>query len=92
MEFTECIADGEKVLADLSLIIGFVYSKGSFCDFEDTFCDSNLDDDFFIIKTEFLKISVHLEKYEGYFFLTITGEGKSFSLAKEYLVNHGKGI
>lgn len=88
MEFTSCVGDTERVLQGLCQIADIEYPTGSFDSFEDAFCNSNLVEDFFVLESELLKVSVHLEKYEGYFFVTISGSGTKFELAKKYLLSN----
>jgi hypothetical protein len=85
MEHTKCVADTETTLIGLSEIANIPFKDGEFSKFEDTFVDSGIEKDFFSLKGIELEISVLLEKYEGYFFVTIIGEGTCFEKAKVYL-------
>ena len=87
MEFTRCVADSEKVLSELAVLVGLNYETGDFSKFEDVFSSSGLEEDFYVLQNEQLSLTVHLEKYEGYFFITISGFGEAFSIAKVFLSN-----
>ena len=87
MEHTECVADTEVALIELSKIANIPYTTAEFLSFEEKFSDSGKDEDFYSLKGKELEISVQLEKHEGYFFVTIIGGGSCFEKAKYYLIN-----
>jgi len=87
VEFKTCVSDTEIVLQTLSKMANLPYEAGAFSKFEDSFVDSKVEEDFFVMEGACLKVQVHLEKYEGYFFITIYGAGKDFEHAKNYLLN-----
>ncbi len=86
MEFTVCVADAEKVLQALSEALIIRYRAGTFSLFEDVFVESGRNEDFFSLSSNGINVSVHLEKYEGYFNTTVSGEGMKFRRAKEHLI------
>ncbi|WP_445358547.1 hypothetical protein [Microbulbifer sp. ANSA005] len=88
MNHTECVADTESVLIGLSELTKVPYVKGNFSRFEDQFVNSGKNEARYILKEEGFEISVLLEKYEGYFFVSICGEGGRFERAKAYLVSN----
>jgi hypothetical protein len=85
MKFEACVADTEKALQALSEVLGLRYRAGDFSLFEDEFVQSGKVEDFFTVSGEGLLVSVHLEKYEGYFFIAVSGDGAAFENAKELL-------
>ncbi|WP_444909441.1 hypothetical protein [Microbulbifer sp. TRSA005] len=88
MNYTECVADTESVLIGLSELTKVPYVKGNFSRFEDQFVNSGKNEARYILKEEGFEISVLLEKYEGYFFVSICGEGGRFERARAYLVSN----
>jgi|TARA_B110000211_G_scaffold232766_1_gene297267 hypothetical protein len=88
MKHTEYVADTEAVLIGLSKIANLSFTQGEFSSFEDEFSDSGVDETQYIIKGVDLEISVILEKYEGYFLVSISGSGKVFDKSKEYLIKN----
>ncbi|MBB3166833.1 hypothetical protein [Simiduia aestuariiviva] len=87
MNHTECVANTESVLIGLSEVANVPYIKGDFSRFEDEFVSSGQEEARFILKDGGFEISVLLEKYEGYFFVSIAGEGERFEKARDYLVS-----
>jgi len=85
MEYRTCVSDTEVALEAISQISDIPYSKGHFSNFDDSFADSGKDEDFYLLKGTQLEVSVQLERYEGYYFITITGTGREFENAKSYL-------
>jgi len=85
MEYKTTVADTEEVLTELSKIVELPYTKGSFSLVEDEFVDSGKNDELYIINTKVLEVTVLLEKYEGYFSISIAGNGSTFNTAKAYL-------
>lgn len=85
MKFTECVADTEKALVYLCEIAKIDFNLAEFSKFEDDFSDSGKSIDFYTLKSEELEISVKLEKYEGYFYISVSGDGDCFNAAKNYL-------
>lgn len=86
MEYRTCVSDTEEVLKGLSEIIDIPYIEGEFSKFDDQFSDSGKEEDFYILKSKDIKVTVHLEKYEGYFYISISGNNSVFSNAKNYLL------
>jgi hypothetical protein len=82
MKHTEYVADTEAVLIGLSNIANLSFTQGEFSSFEDEFSDSGVDEIQYIIKGADLEVSVFLEKYEGYFLVSISGSGKVFDKSK----------
>lgn len=85
MKYTECVADAEEALVHLSKIANVDFTSSEFSKFEDDFSDSGKDVDFYMLKGMELEISVKLEKYEGYLYISISGSGDCFNAAKNYL-------
>ena len=86
MEYRTCVSDTEEVLKGLSEIIDITYIEGKFSQFEYQFSESGKDEDFYVLRSKDIKVSVHLEKYEGYFYISISGNNSVFSNAKKYLL------
>ena len=85
MEYEVCVSDSEATLKGLSQISQLPYIKGEFSKFEDSFVSSGIEEDLYTLKGPELEVLVRLEKYEGYFFVKILGNGSTFNNAKKYL-------
>ncbi|USD23095.1 hypothetical protein MJO52_08160 [Microbulbifer variabilis] len=73
MNHTECVANTESVLIGLSEVADVPYIEGDFSRFEDEFVNSGQEEARFTLKEGSFEVSVLLEKYEGYFFVSIVG-------------------
>lgn len=85
-EYVGCFSDIESILPRLAGIIGAEYDAGDFSNFEDEFIESGEDERYWgLIAPNGFVVKVLLERYEGYFFVTISGTGSTFEKAELYL-------
>ena len=81
-----CLPDIEGVLPELAKLMGADHVPGDFSVAEDLFVKSGEDSkEWFLTGTSGISACVLLEKYEGYLWIEISGEGKKFNESKIYL-------
>ena len=85
-KYKTCLPDIEVVLPELAKLMGADYVPGDFSVAEDLFVKSSEDTaEWFLTGTSAISARVLLEKYEGYLFIEISGEGQKFNESKKYL-------
>ncbi|GAB2889292.1 hypothetical protein ACCI51_19015 [Microbulbifer echini] len=93
--YTICLPDWENVLPRLCSIIEAPYQTGDFESFEAEFVASEKNESIWLVTGRSgCKLSIRLEKYEGYQFGTLSGAGHkffsgSFLLWESYLAQGG---
>jgi hypothetical protein len=85
-KYTICLPYIEVVLPGLAKLMGADYVPGDFSAAEDLFVKSGEDSkEWLLTGTSGISARVLLEKYEGYLWIEISGEGQKFNESKEYL-------
>lgn len=80
-----CLSDYERLLPELAQLIAVEYKSGSFEEAEEKFHAEGSESVEWVLSGKYGRLSIKLEKYEGYYFSCFSAPQPQFQKGKELL-------